>query len=69
MTNPESSLQRIDIDAKDRLVALGAEITHNPGLSVNAALLAVLGEYEATKKRVKELEKAMTRPTPAPVPA
>lgn len=60
----DTTLVRVEIEAKDRLLAAGANITHNPAPTVNDALLAVLGDLEKLQKRVKELEKALTRPTP-----
>jgi hypothetical protein len=64
MTTPDTTMMRVDVDARNRLVTLGADITHNPDISANAALLALLGDHEQLKKRVKELERAMTRPAP-----
>lgn len=55
---------RVDIEARDRLLTAGGDIGHNPNPSANDALYAVLGELEKLQKRVKELEKAITRPAP-----
>lgn len=64
MANSETTLIRVDTDAKDRLMDAGSAITHNPNLSANDAVIAVLGELEALQKRVRDLERAMLRPAP-----
>lgn len=64
----ESRSYRFDVDAIEKLQEIGRGITHNPKAVPNDCLYAVLGELEKSTKRVRELEKAMTRPTPAVQP-
>jgi hypothetical protein len=52
---------RVDVEALGRLKLAGATITHNPDVSANHALLAVLGELEKLSKRALELEQALVR--------
>jgi hypothetical protein len=57
---PKTKTIRIDKTLNDTLMKLGTDITHNPNCSANAALYAVIGELEKTRRAFAKLQKQVT---------